>query len=123
MTLAEQKWFDEYNRRKKEITDFKTVNFEENYNCKLYGKFFTSIREKDFNVDIGTLCDITLKGKGIKLARIIGCEKIRFGDLSETTIMIDTGRNYSDALQLFKNLGFDICNFDLEVKYMMFESC
>lgn len=123
MKTAKELYFEVYNRKKNEVKDFKTVRFSDNWNNKLYGKYFTTIRNKNYPIDKNTLCDIELKGKGIKLARVIGCDIVRFGDLSEATILIDTGYDYSNALRLFKNFGLDVNNFDLEVKFIMFETC
>lgn len=122
MSAVQELWFAEYNRKKNVIKDFKTIKFTENWNNKLYGKYFTTIRQADFDVDVGTLVDVELKGKGIKLARVIGCDVVRFGDLSEVTIMIDTGLKYSDALVLFKRFGLNVNDFELKVKYILLES-
>lgn len=98
-----------------------TVRFNDNYNKKLYGNFFTTIRKKDYGLIQGDLVDIELKGNKIMLAKVYNVNTVKFHELSTTTIIMDTGLNYSDALTLFDKFGYKVSNFDLEVDYIMFE--
>lgn len=98
-----------------------TIKFNENYNKKLYGRYFTTIRAKDYDVIINDVYDIELKGKSIMLAKVIGVDTIKFHELSQVSIMMDTGLNYSDALTLFQSFGFKVSDFELEVKYILLE--
>lgn len=99
-----------------------TLTFQENWNMKLYGKYFTTIRQASHPIKLGDTVDIVLKGKGVKLAKCIGCQIVKFSELNELTIMMDTGFNYAESLQLFKRFGLDVHDFNLEVKYILLET-
>lgn len=97
-----------------------TVRFKENYNKKLYGNYFTTIRSKDYNVQVGKFYEIELNNKVIMSAQAIAVNTVKFHELNELSITMDTGLKYSDALQLFKDFGYNVNDFDLEVKYILF---
>lgn len=97
-----------------------TVRFKENYNKKLYGNYFTTIRNKEYNVQLGKFYEIELNGKVIMSAQAIAVNTVKFHELNELTIMMDTGMSYSNALDLFKGFGHNITDFDLEVKHILF---
>ena len=97
-----------------------TVRFRENYNKKLYGNYFTTIRNKNFNLQVGKFYEIALKGKIVMQAQAIAVSTVKFHELNQLTIMMDTGMSYSNALDMFKGFGLNITDFDLEVKYILF---
>lgn len=107
---------------KKEVSKSEkiTVSFKENYNKKLYGNYFTTIRKKEYNVQVGKFYEIELNGKVIMSAQAIAVNTVKFHELNELTILMDTGMSYSNALDLFKGFGHNITDFDLEVKHILF---
>ena len=98
-----------------------SVRFKENYNNKLYGKYFTTIRKKQYGISQGDFVDIILKDKCIMMAQAIAVNTIKFHELSNVTIQMDTGMHYADSLELFKGFGYNVNDFDLEVDYIFFE--
>lgn len=109
----------------KEIIDSKfkkmTVNFSTNWNKKLYGKYFTTIRKADYKIFKGDLCEIVLSGKPIMIAKVIESDVLYFHELGQVMVQCDTGLNYGDSLQLFKNFGINVNDFDTKVKCLLFE--
>jgi hypothetical protein len=99
-----------------------SIKFLENYNGKLYGKFFTSIRKNDSGIIEGNIYEIILKDKPVKRVKCILVNKVKFHEVPQFTISLDTGLSYGDALILFKSFGYDVSNFDLEIDYCIFET-
>ena len=99
-----------------------TVKFKQNYNKKLYGNYFTSIRAKGYGLNVGDLVDIVLNDNKIMYAKVNGISTMKFHEIPHQLIMIDTGMDYGYSLELFLSFGYDIKNFDLEVDYIFFET-
>lgn len=97
-----------------------TVRFAENYNKKLYGKYFTTLRKIDYPVKENDLVEIELKGVGVMLARCVKMIECKFHEIPDEWLMCDTGLIQGEYLQLFKNFGMDVNNFDLRVKCYTF---
>lgn len=110
----------QYEASKLKNGNLTTVNFQQNWNNKLYGKYFTTIRKTEHPIRKGDLCDIVLNGKGVKIARCIYSEIIKFHEIGETIVMCDTGFNYAESLALFKKFGIDVSSFETEVRYSVF---
>ncbi len=99
-----------------------TVNFADNYNLKLYGKYFTTIRKADSKIIEGGIYSIALKGRDVKFAKCIAKSIIKFSSINEMSILMDTGLNYADSLKLFNEFGYEVQKLDYEVSYMLFET-
>jgi hypothetical protein len=111
-----------YENKKLRYSKITTVKFEENWNNKLYGTFFTSIRKHDSKINEGDLCDILINGKGVKLARCISAEVIKFHELTINSVQMDFGMEYRDALKKLNELGMQVSSFELLVKYCVFKT-
>lgn len=98
-----------------------TVKFAENFNKKLYGKYFTTVRECNYPINKNDLVEIVLDDKPIMLARVVECDLLYFHELGKVFIQCDTGMCYSDSLELFKKFGINVNDFDTKVKCILFE--
>lgn len=97
-----------------------TVRFAENYNKKLYGNYFTTLRKNDYPVKEGDLVEIELKGIGIMLARCVKLIECKFHDIPDEWLMCDTGMVQWEYLELFKKFGMNVNDFNLRVKCYTF---
>lgn len=99
-----------------------SIKFKENWNKKLYAKYFTTIRKSDYCLNKGDIVDIVLKGKAVSSAKVIECDILFFHELGQVMVMCDTGFNYADSLQLFYDFGINVKSFDTKVKVYLFET-
>ena len=99
-----------------------SVKFQENWNKKLYGKYFTTIRQEDYYLKKGDIVDIVLKGKAVSSAKVIECDVLFFHELGHVMIQCDTGYNYAESLELFYKFGINVKSFETKVKCYLFET-
>lgn len=99
-----------------------SVKFQENWNKKLYGKYFTTIRKENYYLNKGDIVDIVLKGKAVASAKVIECDLLYFHELGQVMVMCDTGYSYADSLELFFKFGINVKSFDTKVKVYLFEN-
>ncbi len=107
-----------------EPNNFKVLSlrFEENWNNKLYGKYFTSIRKHDFNLKKGDIVDVVFKDKTVASAKVIECDLLFFHELGHAMVMCDTGCNYAASLELFYQFGINVKSFETKVKVYLLET-
>lgn len=83
--------------------------FPENLNNKLKGKYFTTIRIQNVNVQKGVLAEIyTVEGgKEIKLgvAEIVDFKVVTLGLLNEFICGLDAGMNVNETRELIKEMN------------------
>lgn len=103
-------------------TDKITVRFNANYNKKLYANYFTTIRKVDSFIMVGGIYDIELKGKSVLLAQCIDIEIVKFHEIPQNLVMLDTGISYAESLDLFMKLGLKVTDFELKVKLILFKN-
>jgi hypothetical protein len=89
-----------------------TIKFSHNWNNKLHNPIFTTIRKYDvlkakYYKDLITQnFDILLQNKKIGNAKLINMEIIRFNDIPESLLHIDTGYDLvCDIIELFSKFG------------------
>lgn len=99
-----------------------SVKFQENWNKKLYGKYFTTIRKENYCLNKGDIVDIVLKGVPVASAKVIECDVLFFHELGHVMVMCDTGYSYADSLELFYRFGINVQSFDTKVKVYLFEN-
>ena len=68
----------------------KSLNFSYNWNKKLDGKFFTTLRTTN-KYDVGDICHVTLKGTSQGMAQCVDKKIIWYGNLDVFTCGLDTG--------------------------------
>lgn len=88
----------------------KTLNFNKNYNGKLWTNYFTTIRSldtiKEKDLSEGDYVEIQKDHITMYQAEIINIEEIDLDNLSEsqkTLMMLDCGCNWTSAAELIKN--------------------
>jgi hypothetical protein len=99
-----------------------TLKFEDNHNKKLYSKFFLVIRSLNHFAEVGKLVEIELKGKVIMSAKIVSCEIVKFSEIPQALIQIESGLNHADSLTFYAKQGIEINKFDTKIKLMLVES-
>lgn len=99
-----------------------SIRFKENWNKKLYGRYFTTIRNHNFCLNKGDIVDIVFKGKPVASAKVIECDLLFFHELGHVMVMCDTGHNYADSLELFYKFGINVKSFDTKVKVYLLEN-
>lgn len=99
-----------------------SIRFQENWNKKLYGKYFTTIRKHDYCLNKGDIVDVVFKGKAVASAKVIECDLLFFHELGHVMVMCDTGYNYADSLELFYKFGINVKSFETKVKVYLLEN-
>lgn len=99
-----------------------SIKFQENWNKKLYGKYFTTIRKENYYLNKGDIVDVVLKGVSVASAKVIECEVLFFHELGPDMVMCDTGYNYADSLELFCRFGINVKSFETKVKVYLLEN-
>ena len=101
-----------------------TLKFDMNNNNKLYSRFFSTIRSKDFGFSKLDFVDIVLKDKKVGLAHIIDIKQAYFHEIDHVIIQQDTGMNYAQSLEFYLVNGIDIKNFKtiVDIIYLEFIS-
>jgi len=89
-----------------------TINFSHNWNAKLFGKAFTTIRlANNYKYQVGTRYLITLGGKHIGPGFIRDIKVFKLNQLTEFMAFVDTGYNLETSkeiiLKMYKNKNID----------------
>lgn len=81
------------------------INFSRNWNNKLTGQCFTTIRPKDESIyHVGDIFCIMLNRAPIAYAEINDIDSFLLHDISESEARIDSAIGKQDYIQLFKNI-------------------
>lgn len=88
------------------------INFSHNWNAKLFGRCFTTIRlANNYKYQVGTCYQIQLNGKDIGLGNIIDIKIFKLEQLNTFMAAIDTGYNLPTCkeiiLTVYKNKNID----------------
>ena len=98
-----------------------TVKFDKNRNHKLYGKYFISIRNKNFGLNKLDFCEIVLDDKLIGMAQVLEVRTVFFHEIDHLLISLDTGMNYADSLDFYFNSMINVQSFETKVDVLYFE--
>jgi hypothetical protein len=77
-----------------------TIKFTKNYNSKLYGRYFTSIRIPQAKWVVGSYYDVILDDRHITYAQLLQIKILTLDQLPEYTAMLDTGLNLDETKNL-----------------------
>jgi len=86
------------------------IKFDFNWNNKLYNNIYTTIRKKPYVIGEIHLISILYNNEYCihSNAKVIDCFPIRLGILSKNILMLDTGMEYDDAIDLLKKYKIKI---------------
>ena len=84
-----------------------TIKFSHNWNKKLNCDLFTTIRKSKgyWKQHIGELIDVELEGAVCGKAELIDVDTMKFRDVSQLVVELDTGMVGADSIWLFKKFG------------------
>lgn len=87
----------------------KTFTFSENWNKKLYGSFFTTIRLDKGDCKVGDVVHVVfVKEKIIEFdANVVSVQRLFFDEIPDNVLMLDTGYNRQGAVTIFKRFYGD----------------
>ncbi len=84
-------------------TENKRLDFNYNWNGKLFGRFFTTLRVSR-RYQVGQTYDIYLNGTKIYQATINDIRDIRIGKVNEWVARLDTGYSLKETLTIIKRM-------------------
>lgn len=105
-----------------------TINFSQNWNNKLSGKAFTTIRlHNPHKYKLGDNYEVAIKEKPLGTASLVDLKKITLRMLDNFTARLDTGYSANDTIKLLqqmyknKNINWDtqildVCLFVMHEK-------
>lgn len=94
----------------------KVISFARNWNSKLNNKIFSTIRKlkeggnPDYYIELeGSVFSVNLNNAPIFKARLIKASRMKFTEIPEEMIYLDTGEpDYQKAKDIFKNFYGDV---------------
>ena len=99
-----------------------TLNLKENYNNKLYGRYWAEIFKTDELISKETILELKLKDVIIGSVKAVHVEELKYHEIPSFQMSLITGMSHADSLELHYNMGFDVKDFDLKVQLVFFET-
>ena len=99
-----------------------TLNMKENYNNKLYGRYWAEIFEEDKQLYKDTVLELKLKDVIIGSVKAVHIEAIKYHEIPSFQMSLITGMNHADSLEYHYGMGYNVKDFDLRVKLVFFET-
>jgi hypothetical protein len=98
------------------------INFTKNYNSKLYGKYFTSIRIPGAKWIIGEHYKVILDDRMFTRAKLLHITIVQLHELPKYTAMLDTGMDLAAAKQLLTSIYGESLINQYGLAVLMFEN-
>lgn len=98
------------------------ITFQQNFNKKLYCRYFTTIRLDRPDLQPGTKLQVWLNGRYLYPAELIQKKSCFLNELPQITACLDTGMSLPETIQLIQSLypGIDFRN--TKVAILMLEN-
>ena len=99
-----------------------TIELSENYNKKLYSKYWAEIIPPDSKLLENSVYDVSVKGITVLMAKLIKIELINFHEIPSFQLSLITGMDNADSIVLMYNRGINVKDFDGKVQLCFFET-